>query len=223
MSERGTVVAWRPAQAYGFIRPHAGGADLFVHASAFAAATEPPAVGDVVSYTLATDGDGRPHASAPRIEERAAPAAPRAPVGAPARTSSNAGRRGRRLRQRGSSRRRRSGLWARRLVSVGLVLLAAVVFLRAPEDVEAIGGLDTSDDLAAVLAAEQAALDEDCGVVKPAPACAEGATCDTPAYVFEPCAGGAATETGGTASTTPAADGASVDASGPAGGDQPLF
>ena len=73
---QGTIVAWKSDKAFGFIRPLAGGADVFVHLRDFGNIQRPPAVGDSVTYQPMKDKDGRYRAADVRIA--GAPRIPRA-------------------------------------------------------------------------------------------------------------------------------------------------
>lgn len=58
---QGRVVEWNAARGFGFVCRHGGQRRVFVHASAFPRHAA-PAVGDVVTYAIERDGQGRPRA-----------------------------------------------------------------------------------------------------------------------------------------------------------------
>ena len=55
----GTLKKWQGDRGFGFIKPNAGGADVFLHISALRQAVRPPQVGDQISYRLSMQADGR--------------------------------------------------------------------------------------------------------------------------------------------------------------------
>lgn len=63
MRTKGKIASWNDAKAYGFIQPLDGGKRVFVHINAFANRDRRPEVGQVVSYGLSTDKQGRPCAA----------------------------------------------------------------------------------------------------------------------------------------------------------------
>lgn len=58
----GTLRTWSTERGFGFISPTHGGAEVFVHVSAFARDGTTPSVGERVSYELDRGRDGRPQA-----------------------------------------------------------------------------------------------------------------------------------------------------------------
>ncbi len=62
MRHEGTIARWNRERGFGFIAPMTGGADLFVHISAFAKGEREPDIGELVSYELTTAADGRQRA-----------------------------------------------------------------------------------------------------------------------------------------------------------------
>ena len=62
MRTKGKIVSWNDEKGYGFIFPLAGGDQTFVHIKAFANRSRRPVVGDVITYSVSTDGRGRPFA-----------------------------------------------------------------------------------------------------------------------------------------------------------------
>jgi cold shock CspA family protein len=59
MRTHGTLSKWNDDRGFGFISPAGGGAELFVHVSAFPRDGRRPNVGEVVSYELETGADGK--------------------------------------------------------------------------------------------------------------------------------------------------------------------
>ena len=59
MRKKGNIAAWNDEKGYGFIKPLDGGSQIFVHIKAFAHSNRRPAVGDIVTYAIAKDGQGR--------------------------------------------------------------------------------------------------------------------------------------------------------------------
>jgi uncharacterized membrane protein YsdA (DUF1294 family)/cold shock CspA family protein len=60
MRTKGKLTTWHDDKGYGFITPLAGGGQVFVHIKAFGNRSRRPAVGEVVSYALSADKQGRP-------------------------------------------------------------------------------------------------------------------------------------------------------------------
>lgn len=58
----GTLRSWNEARGFGFIAPTQGGADVFVHVSAFPRDGTTPSVGEKLSYDLDRGRDGKPQA-----------------------------------------------------------------------------------------------------------------------------------------------------------------
>lgn len=61
--QRGRVITWKDEKGFGFIKPDAGGPDVFFHANSLASRRVRPAEQAVVFYTLAYDQQRRPHAT----------------------------------------------------------------------------------------------------------------------------------------------------------------
>jgi cold shock CspA family protein len=62
MRASGVLRSWNEERGFGFIAPERGGAELFVHISAFARDGSKPVVGETVSFELGRGPDGRPQA-----------------------------------------------------------------------------------------------------------------------------------------------------------------
>jgi len=58
----GVLRSWNDDRGFGFIAPTHGGAELFVHISAFPRDGTRPTVGEKLSYELASGKDGKPQA-----------------------------------------------------------------------------------------------------------------------------------------------------------------
>ena len=58
----GRLKKWNAERGFGFIVPDEGGAELFVHVTAFARTGSPPAVGDVLSFEVELDREGKKRA-----------------------------------------------------------------------------------------------------------------------------------------------------------------
>jgi cold shock CspA family protein len=67
MRMQGRVSEWKDDRGFGFIAPNGGGAKLFLHISSFSDRLRRPAVGDLVTYELSTNNNGRPQAKATRF------------------------------------------------------------------------------------------------------------------------------------------------------------
>jgi cold shock CspA family protein len=65
--QRGVIVKWITEKKYGFIRPHAGGPDLFTHASQLRRIPgiehQSPLIGTLVEFCVITTPQGRPIAA----------------------------------------------------------------------------------------------------------------------------------------------------------------
>ena len=62
MKRKGKITFWNDAKGYGFISPITEEQRVFVHIKAFGKSYRRPVVGDVVTYSTATDQRGRPNA-----------------------------------------------------------------------------------------------------------------------------------------------------------------
>jgi uncharacterized membrane protein YsdA (DUF1294 family)/cold shock CspA family protein len=56
---KGNIASWNDGKGYGFISPFDGGDQVFAHIKAFENRGRRPAVGDVVTFSMATDARGR--------------------------------------------------------------------------------------------------------------------------------------------------------------------
>lgn len=62
MALTGTLRTWHEDRGFGFIAPTGGGAELFVHISAFPKDGSRPTVGEILTYELGRGRDGKPAA-----------------------------------------------------------------------------------------------------------------------------------------------------------------
>lgn len=88
MRIHGTLSKWNDDRGFGFITPAEGGAEVFVHVSAFPRDGQRPQVGETLGFELETGPDGRKRAIAltrPQQGSRARPA-PRPPRARPRRS-----------------------------------------------------------------------------------------------------------------------------------------
>lgn len=60
MRTKGKITSWSDEKGFGFITPSAGGKQVFVHIKAFSNTSRRPEIGQLVTYALATDKQGRP-------------------------------------------------------------------------------------------------------------------------------------------------------------------
>lgn len=60
MRAKGKITSWNDDKGYGFISPLAGGKQVFIHINAFSNRSRRPEIGQVVTYGMATDNQGRP-------------------------------------------------------------------------------------------------------------------------------------------------------------------
>jgi uncharacterized membrane protein YsdA (DUF1294 family)/cold shock CspA family protein len=59
MRSKGKIVTWNDDRGFGFVEPFDGGKQVFVHIKAFTNRDRRPIVGDVVTYALSKDNQGR--------------------------------------------------------------------------------------------------------------------------------------------------------------------
>ncbi len=71
MRIKGKITSWNEAKAYGFISPMSEGKQIFIHVNAFSNKKRRPKVGQIVTYDISTDKNGRPCAvKATRVGDR---------------------------------------------------------------------------------------------------------------------------------------------------------
>ncbi len=63
MRYEGIIQIWKDDKGFGFIRPNAGGKDVFLHISAVQRDGRRPTVGDAVEFSVLTEADGRVRAN----------------------------------------------------------------------------------------------------------------------------------------------------------------
>lgn len=68
----GHLQEWNDDKGFGFVTPNGGGTRAFVHIKAFERATRRPVMGDLVSYELTSDAQGRPNAAKIRFATQTA-------------------------------------------------------------------------------------------------------------------------------------------------------
>jgi len=59
----GTIKYWNGRKGFGFIEPEDGGKQVFVHIKAFTVRKGKPVIGQVVTYTISSDDQGRTRAN----------------------------------------------------------------------------------------------------------------------------------------------------------------
>ena len=64
MRYQGKITSWKDEKGFGFITPNGGGAQVFVHISAFSNKQRRPTGNEIVTYALKTDDKGRAQAEA---------------------------------------------------------------------------------------------------------------------------------------------------------------
>jgi uncharacterized membrane protein YsdA (DUF1294 family)/cold shock CspA family protein len=70
MRLQGKISEWNDARGFGFVQPNGGGERCFVHIRAFAARDRRPVLGDVITYDVENDAQGRRNAVAVRFALR---------------------------------------------------------------------------------------------------------------------------------------------------------
>jgi len=68
----GELTTWNDERGFGFVAPSVGGADVFVHISAFGDSALRPVAGDDVGYELEFSPEGKPRASRAELVSRSA-------------------------------------------------------------------------------------------------------------------------------------------------------
>jgi cold shock CspA family protein len=68
MRQQGTLCKWNEERGFGFIKPYAGGSDIFVHISSFPKHIELPTIGEPVFYHIAIRS-GKPQAIDVRTQD----------------------------------------------------------------------------------------------------------------------------------------------------------
>ena len=65
---KGVLKTWKADRGFGFIKPDAGGQDIFIHISSLKNVDRRPVRGDVIYYQIAKDNQGKYKASNATIE-----------------------------------------------------------------------------------------------------------------------------------------------------------
>ncbi|MFZ2168236.1 MAG: cold shock domain-containing protein [Methylococcaceae bacterium] len=65
---KGVLKTWKEDRGFGFIKPDAGGKDVFIHISALKGVSRRPITGDVIYYQIAKDNRGKYKAINAQIE-----------------------------------------------------------------------------------------------------------------------------------------------------------
>lgn len=68
MRSRGKIAIWNDDKGYGFLEPMDAGSRVFIHIKAFARRHRRPKVGDIVTYVVTRDGQGRARAETARLD-----------------------------------------------------------------------------------------------------------------------------------------------------------
>ena len=77
MRSKGRITNWKDDKGFGFISPITGGNPVFAHIKAFNNRKRRPVIGEIVTYDLASDSNGRPQAKNIAFAgERSTPPAP---------------------------------------------------------------------------------------------------------------------------------------------------
>jgi uncharacterized membrane protein YsdA (DUF1294 family)/cold shock CspA family protein len=67
MRLQGKISEWNDARGFGFVQPNGGGERCFVHIRSFSARDRRPVLGDVITYDVQNDAQGRRNAVAVRF------------------------------------------------------------------------------------------------------------------------------------------------------------
>ncbi len=59
MRTKGKLTSWNEEKGFGFITPMVGGKQIFIHINAFSNRNRRPVIGQIVTYTLSSDKQGR--------------------------------------------------------------------------------------------------------------------------------------------------------------------
>ena len=60
MRIKGKITSWNDDKGFGFIEPCSGGKSVFIHVKALSNRARRPAVGELITYSLSSDKQGRP-------------------------------------------------------------------------------------------------------------------------------------------------------------------
>lgn len=63
MRAKGKITSWNDGKGYGFISPMLGGKQIFIHIKAFNNRRRRPEIGQIVTYEISSDKQGRPCAA----------------------------------------------------------------------------------------------------------------------------------------------------------------
>lgn len=66
--ERGTLASWNDDKGYGFIRPHNGSEDIFLHVKSLPHYQRRPKAGDILTYEVGIDENQKPYVSYAKID-----------------------------------------------------------------------------------------------------------------------------------------------------------
>jgi uncharacterized membrane protein YsdA (DUF1294 family)/cold shock CspA family protein len=59
MRYKGILIKWHADKAFGFIKPKAGGADIFIHKSALSNKKQTPQINDIITFSITQDKNGK--------------------------------------------------------------------------------------------------------------------------------------------------------------------
>jgi len=68
MRSKGKIATWKDDKGFGFIAPNDGGPQVFIHIKAFSNRDRRPEIGDVVTYAVTKDEQGRTRAASATYE-----------------------------------------------------------------------------------------------------------------------------------------------------------